>query len=231
MKKSIFITGTSKGIGKFLSESFLAKGFYVFGCSRSESSIENKNYKHFKINLNKEEEILSAFTTIRKSNTQFYGLINNAGIASMNHVLLTPTNTVKNIFDINFVATFICCREASKIMKKFKKGRIINFSTIAVPISLQGESVYASSKSAVESFSKSFSKEVSNYGITVNTIGPNPIKTDLIKNVDNNKLDNIIKRQTIKRYGKYEDVFNVVDFFLKEESDMLTGQKIYLGGM
>jgi len=231
VKKSVLITGTSKGIGNFLAKTLLSEGYHVFGCSRTSSTIEDLEYEHFKADLYKEEDILQIFKKIRNSKTQFYGLINSAGIASMNHVLLTPTKTVRNIFNINFLASFLCSREASKIMKKFKIGRIINFSTIAVPIALQGESVYAASKSAVETFSKSFSKEVSGFGITVNVIGPNPIRTDLIKNVDNNKLDKIIEMQTIKRFGTYEDVWNVVKFFLSDESSMITGQNLYLGGL
>jgi len=231
VKKSILITGSSKGIGKFLAESMLEYGYFVFGCSRGDSSIHNDNYQHFKLDLSKEQEILLMFKKIRNSKTQFYGLLNNAGIASMNHVLLTPISTVNKIFNINFTAAFICSREAVKIMRKHKVGRIINFSTIAVPIGLEGETVYAASKSAVESFTKSFSKEVIDYGVTVNLIGPNPIKTNLIKNVNNDKLQNVINKQTIKRYGSFQDVLNVIDFYLNEKSDFITGQKIYLGGL
>jgi len=231
MKKSVVVTGASKGIGKYVALRLLSQGYFVFGCSRSDSTISDNNYQHFKVDLNNEKQILDFFGNVRRHSTQLYGLINCAGIASMNHVLLTPTQTAEKIFKLNFLATFVCSREASKIMKKHKTGRIINFSTIAVPIALEGESVYGASKSAVESFSKSFSKEVSNYGITVNIVGPNPIKTDLIKNVDNLKLQNIINMQTIKRYGTFDDVGNVVDFFLSENSDMITGQKIYFGGL
>ena len=231
MKKSILITGSSKGIGKFLALSLISQGYYVFGCSRSESTISDDNYQHITADLSSESDILNVFKTIRKHDTQFYGLINNAGIASMNHTLLTPRTTFSRIFNINFLATFLCSREASKIMKRHKQGRIINFSTIAVPIGLQGESVYAASKSAVETFTKSFSKEVSDFGITINIIGPNPVKTDLIKNVKNDKLQNVINMQTIKRYGTLDDILNVVNFYLSESSDMITGQKIYLGGL
>lgn len=231
MIKAIVITGSSKGIGKYLSEQLLKDGYYVYGCSRGESTIDHKNYHHFEVNLNCEKSILNMFRVIRKSNNQLYGLINNAGVASMNHVVLTPTSTVEKLFNINFRATFVCSREASKIMKNFNTGRIINFSTIAVPISLEGESVYAASKAAVESFTKTLSKEVSNYGITVNLIGPNPIKTNLIKNVQDNKLKKVIDMQTIKRFGKFEDVLNIVNFYLSRNSDMITAQKIYLGGV
>lgn len=231
MKKSILITGSSKGIGKYLAETMLLKGFYVFGCSRGESSIEHEKYQHFSVDLSVEEQIIKMFKQIRRSDTELYALLNNAGIASMNHVLLTPTSTVEKIFKINLQASFVCCREASKIMKKYKRGRIINFTTVAVPLDLEGESVYAASKGAVEVFTRCFAREVSDYGITVNLIGPNPIKTDLIKNVDNTKLQNIINRQTIKRFGEFNDVSNIINFYLDEDSDFVTGQKIYLGGL
>ena len=231
MKKSVLITGSSKGIGKFLVESLLDQGFYVFGCSRGPGTINHNNYVHFELDLNNEKDIINMFRDIRKSNTQFYALINNAGIASMNHVLLTPKTTVNKIMNINFISSFICSREASKLMKKHKEGRIINFSTIAVPIGLEGEAVYAASKSAVETFTKCFSKEVAEFGITVNILGPNPIKTDLIKNVNIKKLDNVVNMQAIKRYGHFRDVLNVVNFYLKKESNFITGQKIYLGGL
>ena len=231
MKKSVLVTGSSKGIGKFLAEALLDQGYYVFGCSRGASSIEHNDYTHFELNLDNEKDIVNMFKAIRTSNTQFYGLINNAGIASMNHALLTPKKTVSKIIDINFVSTFICAREASKLMKKHKEGRIVNFSTIAVPIGLQGEAVYAASKSAVETFTKCFSKEVADFGITVNILGPNPIETDLIKNVENQKLNNVVNMQTIKRFGLFEDVLNVINFYLKKESNFVTGQKIYLGGL
>ena len=77
MKKSILITGSSKGIGKFLTLSLISQGYYVFGCSRSDSTIKDENYQHIVADLNSESDILNVFKTIRKHDTQFYGLINN----------------------------------------------------------------------------------------------------------------------------------------------------------
>lgn len=232
INKSVVVTGASKGIGKFIVDQLISEGYYVYGCSRSESSFKNNNYLHFCVDVTKEKQVNAMFTEIRRAkNTQLYGLINNAGIASMNHSLLMPTKTIDKIFEVNFKGTFICSREASKIMKKNNLGRIINFSTIAVPLFLEGESVYAASKSAIETFTKSFAKEIASFGITANIIGPNPIKTDLIKNVQNEKIENVIQRQSIKRYGTFEDVMNVINFYLRPESKMITGQKVYLGGL
>ena len=115
-------------------------------------------------------------------------------------------------------------------MKK-KFGRIINFSTIAVPLNLEGELVYSSSKSAIEKMSKIMAKELSKFNITVNTIGPTPIDTDLIKVVPRDKVTEILNQQTIKRFGKFDDIANVIDFFIDDNSSFITGQKIYLGGL
>ena len=116
-------------------------------------------------------------------------------------------------------------------MIKSKWGRIINFSTIAVPLDLEGEMAYSCSKSAIEKMSRIMSKELSSYNITINTIGPTPVYTDLIKVVPKDKVEEIINMQSIKRFGTFEDISNVTDFFISNESSFITGQKIYLGGL
>ena len=149
----------------------------------------------------------------------------------MNHFLLTPFYTMEKVIRTNVFGTMLFSREVSKVMMKNKKGRIINYSTVAVPLNLEGEAVYAASKSAVESLTKVTAKELVEYGITVNAIGPTPIATDLIKNVPNKKIEELIEKQTIKRLGEVTDIINVLDFFMKEESRFITGQIIYLGGI
>jgi 3-oxoacyl-[acyl-carrier protein] reductase len=156
-------------------------------------------------------------------------LINCAGIASMNLAALTPTETARRVVDVNFLGTFSVCREAVRRMKH--GSRIVNFTTVAVPLNLPGEAIYAASKAAVESFTKILAKEVAHLGITVNAVGPNPIDTDLLRGVSSEKIDNLVKRQPIPRMGTMADVRNIVDFFLRPESDFISGQVIYLGGV
>ncbi len=231
MNKIILITGTSKGIGRYLCEYYLEKGFTIVGCSRSESSLKNENYTHFCLNVSDEKKVKEMFHTIKKEIGTVDILINNAGIASMNHVLLTPMSTLENIFSTNVFGTYLFLREAAKVMMKKKWGRIINFATVATPLKLEGEAIYASSKAAVKSITEVSSKELAEYGITVNAIGPTPIETDLIRSVPKEKMDALIQRQAIKRLGEFRDVSNVVDFLIQEESDFITGQTIYLGGV
>jgi 3-oxoacyl-[acyl-carrier protein] reductase len=229
-KKVVLITGTRKGIGRFLVERYLAMGYEVIGCSRKEAEPLD-NYTHFCVDVADEKSVIDMFYDIKKKYNRLDILINNAGIASMNHSLLTPFDTASRIINVNFGGTFICCREAARLMLTQKNGRIVNFSTVAVPLKLAGEAVYAASKAAVTTLTQILAYEYGSHGITVNAVAPTPIDTDLIRAVPKNKLEELTNRLAIKRLGTFQDVGNVIDFFLKEESNFITGQVIYLGGI
>ncbi|OHD20352.1 MAG: oxidoreductase [Spirochaetes bacterium GWC1_27_15] len=231
MSRIILITGTRKGIGKELSEYYLGKGFTVIGCSRQEKSIEHPNYHHYNTDVSDEKGVVAMVSDIRKKFGKIDYLLNNAGVASMNHLILTPLETARRVFDTNFFGTFLCLREVSKLMMKQKFGRIVNYSTVAVPLVLEGEAIYSASKMAVEQLTKIAAKELADFNITINAIGPTPVKTDLIKNVPENKIQDLLNRQAIKRFGEFDDLKNVIDFFLDDKSDFITGQVIYLGGV
>jgi len=116
-------------------------------------------------------------------------------------------------------------------MQKNKYGRIVNFATVATPLKLEGEALYAASKAAIVTLTQILAREFADLGITVNAVGPTPIKTDLIRGVPQAKMDSLLSRQAIREYGTFEDVSNVIDFYLMPESRFVTGQVIYLGGV
>jgi len=225
------ITGTRKGIGKHLAEHYVNEGHIVIGCSRGDIDWQLNNYEHFMLDVSDENKVKQLFSSIRKQYGRVDNLINNAGIASMNHSLLTPASTVHKVLDTNVVGTFLFCREAAKLMKKTKYGRMVNFTTIAVPLKLEGEAAYVASKAGVKALTEVLSREYAEYNITVNAIGPVPIETDLIRSVPKDKIQKLLDRQTIHRLGLLEDVTNVIDFYLKAESSFITGQTLYLGGV
>lgn len=229
--KTIVITGTRKGIGKEMAEHYLAAGWQVVGCSRGEGSIEHAHYQHFALDVSDEDAVIAMARTIKASHGKVEALLNNAGIASMNHALLTPASTVNRILQTNVVGTFLFCREMAKLMRRTGNGRIINFTTVAHPLKLEGEAIYAASKAAVESLTRILARELAELKITVNAIGPTPIETDLIRGVPQEKMDALIARQAVRRMGEVRDVINAVDFYLREESDFITGQVLYLGGI
>ncbi len=225
------VTGTRKGIGKYLVEHYLRQGHQVVGCSREPVDWHLTGYTHFCADVADEEAVRRIITFIRKTYGQLDHLINNAGIASMNHFLLTPLNSAEKILQTNLIGSFLFCREAAKLMAPKQFGRIVNFTTVATPLKLEGEAMYAASKAAIFSMTAIAAKELAPLGITVNAIGPTPIETDLIRAVPKDKMDGLLARQAIKRFGTFEDVANVIDFFLRKESDFVTGQNIYLGGV
>ena len=106
-----------------------------------------------------------------------------------------------------------------------------NVSSIAVPLRLHGQAAYVASKAAVERLSQVMASELAEFGITVNVVGATPIDTDMIRGVPKDKIERLVQSFPIKRLGTVADVTNVIDFFLREESDAITGQVLYLGGV
>ena len=225
------VTGSRKGIGRFLAERYAKAGHRVVGCSRKAPDWTAPNYTHVTADVTNEQQVTALFAQISKDFGRLDHLVNNAGIASMNHSMLTPLSTVKDVLETNVVGTFLFSREAARLMQKRKYGRIVNFASVAAPLKLEGEAIYAASKAAVVSLTQILARELAPLGVTVNAVGPTPVETDLIRNVPKDAMDRLVARQAITRMGTMDDVANVVDFFLRAESAFVTGQVLYLGGV
>jgi 3-oxoacyl-[acyl-carrier protein] reductase len=228
--RHLLITGASRGIGAHLVEHYLGQGDRVTGCARGPAVAAHERYTHLQVDVTDEAAVRAGFFEIRQRFGGLDALINNAGIASMNPVALTPFDTARQIMATNFLGTFAFTHAALRLLRSSKAGRIVNFTTVAVPMRLEGEAIYAASKSAVETFTRIVAREVAPFGITCNAVGPSPIKTQLTGNVGAEKIEKLLARQAIPRWAESSDVANVVDFFLRPESAMVTGQIVYLGG-
>lgn len=226
----MLVTGARKGIGAHLAKHYLNHGYRVVGCSRKPAA-ERDGYRHFCIDVADEDAVKQMFAAVAHELGRLDVLVNNAGIASMNSMLLTPANTARKIVETNFLGTFLACREAARLMKKNSFGRIVNIGTVASRLKLEGEAIYAASKAAILNFTEIAARELAPFGITVNAVAPTPIETDLIRSVGADKIERLIERQAIKRKGEFRDVVNVIDFFIQPESDFITGQVIFLGGV
>ena len=231
-KKSILITGSRKGIGKYLVEYYSDKGFNVFGCSREPINYSLPNYSHYICDITEEKQVKEMLRDIKKNNGHIDILINNAGV----NLTLQPTmlvsyqNALKTV-EINLLGTFLMCREVARLMMKNSFGRIINFSSMAVKHEVEGEAIYTASKAAIISFTRVLAKEVYPLGITCNVVSPSAIDTDLMNGIKEDALNNVLLRNAVKSKGKMEDVSNTVDWLIKPESDAITGQVVYLGGV
>jgi 3-oxoacyl-[acyl-carrier protein] reductase len=230
-KPVLVVTGSRKGIGRHLAEHYSRKGFDVFGCSREPAAFKLRNYTHFRLDVTDEHTVKSMFGAIRDKRGRVDVLLCNAGITSMNHSLLASANSVEDIMRTNVVGTFLFCREAAKLMKKRSFGRIVNFTSTSVPLKIPGEMAYAASKAAVITMTQILAREFAEFGITVNAVGPGPVDTDFIRDVAKSKLAGVLSLQAINRLGTFEDITNAVDFFIRPESDFITGQTLFLGGV
>lgn len=228
----VLITGTRKGIGRHLAEHFVNQGFEVIGCSRSPVDYEFKNYRHFCLDVSDEVKVKQMFVEIRKTYNRLDVLINNAGVTSTNYASLTPRQTVQDIFSTNFIGTFLFCRESAKIMQRNRYGRIVNISTVSVPLSPAGTSIYSASKAAVEQFSKVLAREVVSLGITINTLSLSFVeKSGMVEGISDNAIKETLEKTILKSWLNINDVTNAVDFFISPKSNMVTCQTLYLGGV
>ena len=226
----ILITGTSRGLGLALATHLAARGHMVIGCARSANEVPLKNYDHLVADVTDAAEVDRLFHDVRARWGGLDAVINNAGWGRMLPIALTPVDTVRKIMDANFLSTFMVTRAALRLLRRSPAGRIVNLSSIAVPLRLEGEAVYAAAKSAVETFTRVTAKEVGAWGITCNAVGPSPVRTRLLEGVPEQKLQALIDRQAIHEWASVDDVANVVEFFLRPDSRMITGQVVYLGG-
>jgi 3-oxoacyl-[acyl-carrier protein] reductase len=227
----VLITGTRSGIGKHLAEHFLELGASVEGCSRKPPGWEAPGYTHHAVDVADEAAVRGMVADIRKRHGRLDITVNNAAVASMNLSLLTPASTVEKIMSINFLGTFLISRESAKLMKRNEYGRIINITSAAKELRIPGEAIYASSKGAVETFTRLLAVEVAPLGITCNAVSPGLMETSLTKGVPGPAKDALVQRLAMKRLATLEDVENAVDFFASPKSSYVTGQVLHLGGV
>lgn len=224
------VTGASRGIGRHLADYLCERGHRVIGCARNAPDDGTSTMRWVTADVTDELAVRHVFRVARQTCGRVDNLVHAAGTASMNHTLLTPTASARRIIDVNFLGTFLCCREAAKAMRRACYGRIVTFSSVAVPLGLAGEAVYAASKAAVETFTRVLAREVAEFGITANCVGPGPLRTNLTERVPDSALDAVTERLSAPRMQHLDDIANSVEFFLSPASALVTGQTLYLGG-
>lgn len=230
-ERVMLITGTSKGIGRYLAHAYAARGFHVIGCSRGPFPDPPDRYHHHQVDVTEEADVVRLVRAVKREFGRLDIVINNAGTAGMNHALLTPTGEARRILETNVIGTFNVSREAAKVMVGRRYGRIVNVGTVAVPLKIAGEAVYSAAKSAVAQLTKVLAKELAPFNITCNAVGPGPIETDLTRNVPQESMRALLESMPQKRMSTCDDVLNVVDFFISPASDAVTAQVVYLGGV
>ncbi len=224
----IIVTGVSRGLGKAITERLIERGEKVIGLARS---IKGLNVESIECDVSDYTSVKKAAREVKKMKTPIKAFINAAGIASMNMAVTTDEMTVQKLIQTNLVGTIYCCQLFAPIMLRHKSGSFINFSTIAVALALKGESVYAASKAGVESFSRTFAREMADFNIRVNCIAPGPIKTDLLRGITDVQIKKITSQQIIPKQFQKSDVCDLVELLLNEKASSLSGEIFNIGGV
>ena len=223
----IIVTGASRGLGRAVAERLISSGREVLSLSRTSEGAPGDSVT---CDVSDYEAVKAVAQSLRKEKQEIEGLVNAAGIASMNLAVTTPPSMTQKLIQTNLAGTIHCCQLFAPLMIRKKAGSIINFSTIAVTLGLKGESIYAASKAGVEGFSRAFAREMADFDIRVNCVAPGPIKTDLLKGVSDEQIDAIVAQQILPKLFLPDDVADLCEFLLGPQSQSLSGQVLKVGG-
>lgn len=224
----IVVTGASRGLGHAICERLAEKGEKVLGLARDTNGI---SFEALECDVSNYSSVKNASREIKAMKKPVKAFINAAGVASMNMAVTTDESTVQKLIQTNLVGTIYCCQLFAPILLRQKHGSFINFSTIAVALSLKGESVYAASKAGVESFSRTFAREMADFNVKVNCIAPGPIRTDLLRGITDTQIEKIITQQVIPKQFHKSDVCDLVELLIDEKAASLSGQVLNVGGV
>ena len=224
----IIVTGANRGLGEAITEKLIDKGEEVVGLTRSVSRLKIKTIE---CDVSNYASVKNASKKVKQLKMPLKAFINAAGVASMNMAVTTDEKTVQKLIQTNLVGTIYCCQLFAPLMLRQKYGSFINFSTIAVALALKGESIYAASKAGVESFSRTFAREVADFNIKVNCIAPGPIATDLLRGISDDQIEKITSQQIIPKQFQKSDVCDLVELLIDKRAASLSGQVFNVGGV
>lgn len=231
--KKILITGASRGIGKNIALNSKEKGYKVLGTSTTNegvSSLKENGIHGLQLDLNDKKSVESFNGLLIQEHPDIAVLVNNAGITRDNIVLRMSEEEWMDVLNVNLNGAFKVTKTVLKFMLKKRWGRILNITSTSASTGNRGQANYAAAKAGVEAFSKSLAKEVGSRGITVNAIAPGYIQTDMTKVISENVKEEILSQIPLSRFGKPEEISQLVDFLISDEASYITGQTIHING-
>jgi 3-oxoacyl-[acyl-carrier protein] reductase len=233
------ITGANRGIGFEILKSLAVAGYTVIGTSRSQEGkdiidkeLVASNSKGFGsiLDVKDKDSIKELNKQIKEKHGTVSVLINNAGITADNLMIRMSDDEWNDVIETNLSSIFRITKEIVRDMMKQRYGRIINIGSVVGLSGNAGQVNYSSSKSALLGFSKSLAREVASRNITVNTISPGFIDTDMTKKLKEEQKSALISSIPLGRMGSAAELANVVKFIASEEASYITGENINVNG-
>ena len=235
-KQIALVTGASRGIGKAIAEKLADDGFFVIGTATSDAGADaislylGENGKGFKLNVSDADSIAEVIKAISDDYGTPFVLVNNAGITRDNLLMRMKDEEWDDIINTNLTSVFRMSKAVLRGMMKAKTGRIINISSVVGSTGNAGQANYAAAKAGMIGFTKSMAKEVGSRNITVNTVSPGFIDTDMTKELSDDIKNSLLASIPLNRLGDAKEIAHAVAFLASTGASYITGETLHVNG-
>ena len=235
-KQIALVTGASRGIGRAIAERLVEDGFFVLGTATSESGAAaisaylGENGKGLTLDVSNSESIENVMKTISDEFGMPHVLVNNAGITRDNLLMRMKDDEWNDIISTNLTSVFRMSKAVLRGMMKARTGRIINISSVVGSTGNAGQANYAAAKAGMIGFTKSMAKEVGSRNITVNTVAPGFIDTDMTKELSDDIKNHLLNGIPLARLGDAKEIAHAVSFLASEGAAYITGETLHVNG-
>lgn len=235
-KKTALVTGASRGIGAAIARRLIADGYFVVGTATTASGAQQIDAAlgpqglGLELQLQSADSITQALKTIADHSEAPSVLVNNAGITRDNLLLRMSEAEWTDVIETNLNGMFRLTKAVLRGMLKARWGRVVNIGSVVARMGNPGQSNYAASKSAIEGFSRALAFEVASRNITVNTVAPGFIGTDMTSELSEEQVQAMLERIPLGRMGEVDEVAGAVAYLVSEEAAYITGQTLHING-
>ena len=237
--KLVLVTGASRGIGAAIADSLGGTGLKVIGTATSHEGAEaissrfaerNIEGRGMVLNVNDGDSVDRLLEEVTQANDVPVILINNAGITRDNLLMRMSEEEWSTVIDTNLNSIFRLTKACLRGMTKAKWGRIVNIGSIVGSMGNAGQSNYAATKAAIVGFTRALAKEIGSRNITVNTVSPGFIDTEMTRVLPEEQKQLMLKSIPLARFGEPEEIAGVVSFLVSEAGSYITGENIHVNG-
>ena len=232
--RNVIVTGGSRGLGLGIARKLASEKYRVIALARKETDAlrsamqeaerANPGSFHFvPFDLARIEEISKLIKTVRKTFGPIYGLVNNAAASREGMLALMPDSQIEQLVRLNTISPIILTKYVVRSMMADGGGRIVNIASIIGFTGYSGLAVYGATKAAMLGFTRSLAREVGPAGVTVNSVAPGFVDTEMTQGLKDEQRQKIVRRSALRRMAEIEDVANAVEFLLSDKARNITG--------